>query len=415
MTVSTRFLTNQMTIMKKIFVFAAMAAFIGIFAASCEKAEVLEPTQIEKDWTKGIDLSNPYVKQVFEQTGVAILTEFNDTTDVFYQGSDIGVIKTVDITHLTGAEKDKAIEWFKTNIMDCFSMECIKKYFPRRIFLTKTIVVSSEPGGIGPWLHEMRYTQNLWSVNGTQHAFPFTQGFAVSVNTDVLFNEQTQIDYAKKFRNDIMSLLCFELFMKNDWLNEIQNNEDIFPEDVTMLYGARVLDTEATNSLDSPNKYVTAKGMYHIWYGYNAKHSRYGDPITKVDYRRMTLEGYFEFGFPDTGTNCNVEYGGEFRWPTGNPTTEISTYNDAGTRVEYTCDGFVNIENYHCQAPNGPYRDSRNLIGALVDLNSVKLTVYGEFLIHRLWAMSEALKDIGVDFKKFNPAVTEMYQIHDAN
>ena len=96
MTVSTRFLTNQMTIMKKIFVFAALAAFIGIFAASCEKAEVLEPTQIEKDWTKGIDLSNPYVKQVFEQTGVAILTEFNDTTDVFYQGSDIGVIKTVD-------------------------------------------------------------------------------------------------------------------------------------------------------------------------------------------------------------------------------------------------------------------------------------------------------------------------------
>ena len=48
MTVSTRFLTNQMTIMKKIFVFAALAAVIGIFAASCEKAEVLEPTKLEK-------------------------------------------------------------------------------------------------------------------------------------------------------------------------------------------------------------------------------------------------------------------------------------------------------------------------------------------------------------------------------
>ncbi len=68
MTVSTRFLTNQMTIMKKIFVFAALATVIGIFAASCEKAEVLEPTKIEKDWTKGIDLSNRYVKEIFEKT-----------------------------------------------------------------------------------------------------------------------------------------------------------------------------------------------------------------------------------------------------------------------------------------------------------------------------------------------------------
>ena len=70
-----------MTIMKKIFVFAALAAVIGIFAASCEKAEVLEPTKIEKDWTKGIDLSNSYVKDIFEKTGVAILTEFDDTLD----------------------------------------------------------------------------------------------------------------------------------------------------------------------------------------------------------------------------------------------------------------------------------------------------------------------------------------------
>lgn len=411
MTALTRFLTNLTTIMKKIFVLAILASLVG-FAASCQKEEVLSPTNIEKDWTNGIDLSNSYVKQIFEQTGVAILTEFNDTTDVFYQGSDYGVIKSVNLTHLTGSEKDLAIQWLKENILDNFSTECIKKYFPRRIFLTKTIVLSSEPGYVGPWIHEMRYTQNLWSANGTQHAFPFAQGFAVSVNTDVLFNDQTQIDYQKKFRNDIMSLLCFELFMKNDWIDGIKDNEDIFPEDVTMLYGCRVLDTESTNSLGG-NKYVTAQGMYHKWYRYNAKDPRYGDPITKLDYRRMTLEGYFEFGFPDTGTNCNVEYGGEFRWPTGTPTTEVSTYNDAGVRYTYETDGFVTVDSYHCSAPNGPLRDSRNLIGALVDLNDVKLTVYGEFLIHRLWAMNEYMKEIGVDFKKFNPVIETMYQMHD--
>ena len=413
MTVSTRFLTNQMTIMKKIFVFAALATVIGLFAASCEKVEVLEPTNIEKDWTKNIDLSNAYVKEIFEQTGVAILTEFDDTLDVFYQGADYGVIKTVNITHLSGSEKDKAIGWLKENILDCFSKECIKKYFPKRIFLTKTIVVSAEPGYIGPWLHEMRYTQNLWSVNGTQHAFPFAQGFAVSVNTDVLFNDQSQVDYQKKFRNDIMSLLCFELFMNNDWIQGVENNEDVFPEDVTMLYGAKPLDTETSNSLDSGNKYVTAKGMYHIWYGFNAKHSRYGDPLTKLDWTKMSLEGYFEFGFPDTGTNSNVEYGGVFKWPTGTPQSYTSTNNDAVERLTFECDGDVDISNTHCTAPNGKLRDSRNLIGALVDLNDLKLTLYGEFLIHRLWGMSEYMKEIGVDFKKFNPVVNSMYQMHE--
>lgn len=415
MTVSTRFLINLMTVMKKIFLFIILAAILGV-AVSCEKEELLTPTNIEKDWAQNIDLSNAYVKEIYEQTGVAILTEFNDTTDVFYQGADYGVIKTVNITHLTGSEKDKAIGWLKTNILDCFSKDCIKKYFPRRIFLTKTIVLSAEPGYIGPWIHEMRYTQNLWSANGTQHAFPFAQGFAVSVNTDVLFNEESQIDYNKKFRNDIMSLLCFELFMKNDWIEGIEGNDDIFPEDITMLYGASMLDYENNNPLASNTKYVTKKGMYRIWYGYNAKDSRFGDWITKQDWSKMSLEGYFEFGFPDTGTNDNGEYGGIFKWPTGTPVHVVSTNNDAGQRVEFDCDGYVAVNSYsNGSAPKGPLRDSRNLIGALIDLNDVKLTVYGEFLIHRLWAMNEYMKEVGVDFKKFNPVVNTLYQMHDEN
>lgn len=401
--------------MKKILAFAVLAVLVG-FTTACEK-EVLEPTQMENNWAQKIDFSNSYVKQLYEQTGVAILTEYNDTTDVFYQGSDFGVINSVTLTHLSAANKDKAIEWLKTNIMDCFSTECIKKYFPRRIFLCNTLIAQAAPGHIGPWMREMRYSNNLWGVQGSQHAMAFAQGFMVCIN-DVLFNTDTQVDYQKQFRNDIMSLLCFELFMKNDWVEGIRDNIDLFPEDLTELYGCRIQDTESNNPLGG-NKYVTKKGMWRIWYGASHKDPRKGDEVSKNDYNRVSLEGYFQFGFPDTGINDNKAYGGAFSWPTGTPTTYKSTNYDGYTSglpaKEYQCDGFLSISNTQGTAPNGPLRDSRNLIGALVDLNDLKLTVYGEFLIHRLWAMSEYMKELGVDFKKFNPVVDTMYQMHAQN
>ena len=418
MTVSTRFLINQIPIMKKILSFAILAAVI-FFTGSCNKEDVLEPTNIEKDWAKNIDLSNAYVKQLYEETGVAILTEYDDTLDVFYQGSDYGVVNGVALTHIESEKKDKAIEWLKTNILDCFSTDCIKTYFPRRIFLCNTLKISgSAPGNVGSWIMELKYANNLWGASGSQHIFPFEQGTAIVVNVDELYNTETQIDYNKQYRTDIMTLLCHELFMKNDWLKGIESNLDIFPDDVTMLYGCNVLDTESTNSLNSSQKYVTAKGMYRLWYGCNAKDSRYGDPITKYDYTKMSLEGYFEFGFPDNGQSDNQAYGvGYFRWPTGTPYTWTSTYYDdyATTKEKLTLssDGYITISYNESKAPNGSYRDARNLIFALIDLNSTKLSVYGEFLISRLYAMSEYLKGYGIDFQKFNSSVSDMYDMHE--
>mgnify|MGYP007101917666 CR=1 FL=1 len=404
--------------MKKIFALAAVAAIVG-FAASCQKEEALTPTNIEKEWAKNIDLSNSYVKQLFEQTGVAILTEYDDTLDVFYQGADYGVITSTDLTHIAAADKDKAIEWLKTNVLDCFSTDCIKTYFPRRLFLCNTLRMSSEPGFTGTWVHELRWTNNFWSVNGAQHAFPFAQGMAVCINVETLFNPNTQIDYNKQYRSDIMNLIVDELFMKNDWMDEIRSSEDIFPEDVTMLYGLNVLDQRTYNSMDQ-TYYISQKGMYRTWYGISPKHPRFGDPVTMYDWTKMSLEGYFEFGFPDNGMNgANANGGGDFVWPTGTPKTYTSTYNDDGVSKSFECDGYAQISNAsqsgnNLKAPAGYYQDARNLIGALCDLNEVKLSVYGEFLINRLWAMSEFLRtEHGIDFRKFNPAVVTMYEMHE--
>ena len=417
MTASTRFLSNQMTIMKKIFVFAILAAVIGFFSASCEKAEVLEPTNIEKDWTKNIDLSNPYVKEIFEQTGVAILTEFDDTLDVFYQGADYGVLKGVTLTHVAPADKDKAIEWLKTNILDCFSKECMKKYFPRRIFLCNTLLLGSEPGFMGTYMCELRWTNNYWGLEGNQHAFAFKQGMAICVNVETLYNPDTQIDYNKQYREDIMHIICSELFMQHNWMAGIKDSEDIFPETVTSLYALPVLDYRQVNSLDG-QYHVTTKGMYRTRWGVSAKDSRRGDPVTKIDWRYMSLEGYFEFGFPDNGLN-NGCYSSRFSWgPPSSPIT--STYNDDGERITYTPDNYCIISDTsqganYTMSPEGSYVDARNLICALTDLNETKLSVYGEFLIHRLWSMSEYLRGYGIDFRKFDPDVVTMYQMHDEN
>ena len=426
MTASTRFLSNQMTIMKKIFVFAALAAVIGIFAASCEKAEVLEPTKIEKDWTKGIDLSNSYVKDIFEKTGVAILTEFDDTLDVFYQGADYGVIEGVEITHIAPADKDKAIQWLKTNILDCFSTECMKKYFPRKIFLCDRLIIGSSPSFTPTYIHELRWSNNYWStLEGVQHAFPFAQGWAICVNVETLFNPDTQVDYNKQYREDIMHVLCCEMLMSNDWVKDLKNNDDIFPEVVTQMYGLNALDSRTNNNNDPGTYYVSAKGMYRLLHNASPKDPKKGDPLTKLDWTKMTLEGYFEFGFPDNGVNsANAYGGGYFRWPTGTPQSYTSTYYDdyaTGGRITYECDGYAQISNSsqtgnNLRAPSGRYQDARNLIAALTDLNEVKLSVYGELVIHRLWAMSEFLRtEHGIDFRKYDENVVKMYQMHDAN
>jgi len=380
--------------MKKILVFALAAFMIG-FATSCAE-DVLEPTNIEKDWAKDIDLSNSYVKDIYEQTGVAILTEFNDTLDVLYQGSDEGVLSNVSITHLSADQKDAAIKWLKENILDCFSTDCIKTYFPRRIFLCQKLVVDDTPGNVGGWVEEVRYTNNLWGSTGVQHAFPFAQGLAISVNTEFLLNEETAVDYATQFRVDIMTIICHELFMNNSWLDGIQNNTDIFPDDVTELYNryAHVKNTYDYKTDGSGVKYLTDDklSMWNLWYGCAADDPKRGDPVTIADSKKMSLEGYFQFGFPDHGQNNNQGYGQTaFNWVAG--TLTFGTYYD--------------------RAPDTIQRDARNLISALCDLQDYKLPYYGEFIIQRLYIMSEYFKEYGVDFKKFNPVVSTMYEMFE--
>lgn len=400
--------------MKKIFAFAVLAALI-CSAVSCNK-ENLEPTNIEKDWAQNIDLSNSYVKQLYEQTGVAILTEFDDTTDVYYQGSDYGVATGFEIKHLESQNKAAAIQWLKENILDCFSTECIKTYFPRRIFLVKQIdAPGSNPAFVGAYIQELKYVNNLWSATGAQHAFPFAQGMVISVNTDELLNPDTKIDYKTQYRVDQMTVICDELFMNNNWLEGIRNDEDIFPEKLTNLYGCYVQEGK-NNDVTG-----TTTGMWKSWFGCDVTDPERGDEIAMKDNTRMTLQGYFQFGFPDNGQSDNQAYGSlAYRWNTGTPATWTSkNYADYDIKKEtltLTYDGYASLSStYGLRAPRGIYRDARNLICALADLRSNKLEVYGDFLIQRLWTMSEYLRSYGIDFRKFNDAINEMYAMHDAS
>lgn len=400
--------------MKKIFVFAFAAFMIG-FAASCSK-EVLEPTNMEKDWAKNIDLSNSYVKDLYEKTGVAILTEFDDTTDVFYQGAEYGITTMGEITHVAPEQKDAAIKWLKENILDCFSYDCIRKYFPRRIFVCANLKMFDTPDFSGGWINELRYTNNLWDANGVQHAYPYAQGFAVNVNMDVLGNTETTVDYNHQYRVDIMNLLCDELFENNNWMDVMEFDPELFPEDVTMLYGHGLLDKTYSGTDANGDYYVKEgdEGCWNMWYGgWPATDVDMGDPITMCDKSRMSLEGYFQFGFPDDGQygNMATTYG-VFHWPTGTETTYSSKNNPDKETREYSCDGYVSL-GYYTNVADSKHRDARNLISALCDLQDVKLTVYGDFLIDRLCIFSDYMKDFGVDFKKFSPSVVKMYQMHE--
>ena len=138
------------------------------------------------------------------------------------------------------------------------------------------------------------------------------------------------------------------------------------------------------------------------------------------DWTKMSLQGYFEFGFPDNPVNSANSYGnGYFSWPTGTTKTGSSKYNDDGVTKTYEYDGYVTIASSsqsgnYAKAPSGIYQDARFLVAALTALTEKKLSVYGDLVIHRLWSMSEFLRtQYGIDFRKFDPDVNTLYQMHN--
>ena len=151
-----------------------------------------------------------------------------------------------------------------------------------------------------------------------------------------------------------------------------------------------------------------------MWYGKTATDPKVGDPVTICDKSKMSLEGFFQFGFPESGHNYNIGYGSTaFHWPTGTPQEYTSNNNADKEYRTYTTDGYVSFSTYTERAPDCMDRDARNLILALIDLQDNKIECYGEFLRDRLYIMSEYLKGYGIDFQKFNPSVVKMYKMHE--
>ena len=212
-----------------------LAAAALSLSAACTKEETLSPSGKDKDSSADLKITSPIAQQIYKNTGVAIISDFDPTNDVLYLGADYGVDKTTTITLLENQEDATvAIEWLNRKVLAAFDDKAMKNLFPKRVFLAGNVVSSmGYATTLGGWYIHVRWTNNLWGISGAQHALSYPQGLLVNVNPTYLRAEKPAADYDMQFGEDILSIAIISILMDNDLIAPCLKNDMLMVDSKT--------------------------------------------------------------------------------------------------------------------------------------------------------------------------------------
>ncbi|MCF0173486.1 MAG: hypothetical protein HUJ91_07165 [Bacteroidales bacterium] len=390
-----------------------------LFASACSE-ETLTPSGLDTDPSAKFNITNPIAKSLYDNTGVAVLSDYDIEKDVLYLGADYGKDKTTTISLLDNQDDiDFAIDWLNKKLFPVFSTEMLKTKFPRRVYLAKELTsVMGYATTLGNWLMLLRWTNNYWGINGIQHALPFPQGLVVNVNPVYLRAEDSST-YDMQFSEDILSIAIIYILMEYDLIDPCLNNSKIMIDEMTakMYGGIYPLNTYRDQTLPGSShsyKAMTAMGMGEIFDGYSASDTKYGDSevCNCLDTTKIHLKYYFRYGFVDEPDRNGI-YTSHFYFPKEDgslytwSSTKYPGYTSAKGAITCQTDCYTTSLGT-CRTPTDIHEDVWNMVQALVHLNEIRWDTYGERIQQRLTGLHEYLRSLGIDIGKYNPYVDRL-------
>lgn len=208
----------------------------GLFFIGCHQEDDLTPSFADKSWVDSLDLNNPRVKNYYEKYGFGLLTKFDIVRDLRYSMSTTTtqnywnklLAKKMDRT----TEIDSAITFFNESLFQYFTNEeFVRDYFPKRILLTRELILDHFFNEIRVECKESDARVNA-NGNNSLHSIFNKSSFAFSVKLGTIYyNEANYNDY----KMDNLYMFIVYLFEMNDLYDAF--GSDFYLSELARCYG----------------------------------------------------------------------------------------------------------------------------------------------------------------------------------
>jgi len=340
-------------------------AFLFLLAG-CEKDEKIIPTNFESNWHERLDMTNPTVKQMYDECGVGLLTDFEIITDLrFSVTSYWGVLRADKFERKSAI--DSAYVFLQESFLKYFTnKQFIRDYFPRRILLSSELFLDHISSTTMQSPYGTHLDESDEAVGGVRSA---ARGSLHSIFNDASF----------AFSAKLQTIY----FSQANYHNYVSDNMYIF-----------------LTALMERNKLYDKFGLeYHL----PSMEYYYGKPLTADP--ELASTGYIQGIWEEEG----------------NPTRTPST-----TRFWFWNKGFVSnkkwnpvnattgdIQLWSTVAVNNWFpskeRDVRTMFNQFIFLTQETWDDYPEIIKGRFAAMMAKFDEWGIDMRSFNPVIGKAF------
>ena len=342
-----------------------LISFAAVFLlAGCEKEEDLTPTNIEVDWHDYLDMSNPIVKQMYDECQVGLLTDFDLNRDMLNNSTSYWEMLRMDKFE-TSTGIDSAFVFLQETFLSYFTNKSfIRDYFPRKIILTRELllnyVITTNLGNPYSSIIEESDLRVSSQATGSLHSIFNKVAFAFSMKFSSIFYEsESEPGIFPNYNGyvlDNMYIFLSALFDRNNFYDAF--GADFYLPEMVYCYGKAMSQTPTALNDYTPG----------IW------QEDGGDPS---DASAADKYWVWNKGFVSTRFSLAV-----------NANDEITLRNAGGSA------SFPSKE-----------RDVRNLLNQMIFVTEELWDSYPDPVKDRFAVMMTKFDEWGIDIRRLNPTM----------
>ena len=341
--------------MKK-YILTGLAAVLLL--AGCEKEEKLTPSNMEVDWHQYLDMSNPVVKQFYDECGVGLLTNFDDSRNLLHQITtywDQAFLEKLEIQDI-----ENAFEFLQKSLLSYFTnKQFIKDNFPRTILLAGDVLlgrVHNQNHYYNPIIEESNAAVGVPAANSIHSIFNAVAfAFACKMET-INYSEANYNNYAR----DNMYIFLSCLFERNNLYDEL--GADFHLPEMKYYYGKCLSCDASVNNNNTPG----------IW-------QEEGNQTSVINTSKYW---YWNKGFVSTNRLVPVQTGASLL-------DQIYLRSAAGIT-------------YWFPEKN---RETRTILNQMIFVTEEVYDSYPDIIKGRFAAIMAKFDEWGIDIRRFNPTM----------